>query len=311
MAINFKTKIVPYKDIAFMYGINKANIDVTGLNGVDISKYYVYHHYKTDSNELFYIGKGVRERAISTENRNIYWHNIVSKHGCSIRIIAQNLTQEEAFSIEKDEIKKYGRLNNETGVLVNMTDGGDGAKGYVWSDEQREQKRQQMSGNKNHQFGIRRFGIDNPNFGNKGDNNSCSKAVLCFTVEGIFVKRYTSIAETEIDGFNNTVVSSCCLNKRSQHKNHIFIFESEYNSETQISYTRGKTSKRKVVGIDHINKLYKIYDCISNTKKDGFSPKLVQQCCAKQKKTHHGKEWYYYDEVNIELLRYSLAIDEN
>lgn len=309
--INFNSKIVEHTTENIYSSISKCNIDETGLTNVDTSKYYVYHHYKTDSNELFYIGKGIRKRAISSENRNQYWHNIVAKHGCKIRIIAENLTQEESLLIEQEEIKKYGRLNNNTGILVNMTDGGDGSKGYIWSEEQREYRRQIMSGENNHQFDVKHFGKDNPNFNNKYGNNPLSKKIVCLDLSSNFIKLYNSLSETELDGFNAGTVSACCLKKRNQHKNHLFIYESEYNPNAKITYTPGKTSKRKVVGIDHINKIYKIYDCANDTKKDGFSPKVVQQCCTKYKKTHYNKEWYYENEINLELLRYSLITNES
>lgn len=43
--------------------------------------------------------------------------------------IYENLIESNALMLEVDEIKKYGRRNNKTGILCNMTDGGDGVSG--------------------------------------------------------------------------------------------------------------------------------------------------------------------------------------
>lgn len=86
---------------------------------------YVYGHYKADSGELFYIGKGTGDRAWSTNTRrrvtNPHWNNVVNKHGLVVRILHDNLTDEEAYIIEKQMIAEVGIEN-----LVNLTEGGDG-----------------------------------------------------------------------------------------------------------------------------------------------------------------------------------------
>jgi hypothetical protein len=82
---------------------------------------YVYGHYKKDTNELFYIGKGSGKRAWSIKNRNSYWYKVVNKHDYYIKILYDNMTDEEAFFKERELIAEVGREN-----LVNMTDGGDG-----------------------------------------------------------------------------------------------------------------------------------------------------------------------------------------
>jgi len=308
---DFIGTLVPRKTILHYESSNIGNIDLTGLDGVDTNMFYVYHHYKADTNELFYVGKGIRDRAISTANRNIYWHNIVNKHKCYIKIIAQNLTQEEAFTIEVAEICKHGRLNNNTGILVNMTDGGDGSVGLTYTAEMREARSKLMTGEGNHQFGIHKFGNENGNFGNKYEKNPLSKPVLCFTLANVLVKRYTSLSETELDGFNPSVVSKCCVGERTHNKEHRFMYEEDYTSGKRLDeYVKSKTSKRAVVGIDN-NNIYKVYESAQVTAVDGYNPKVVQQCCAKQKKSHQGIKWFYYDEIKDELLRYSLNTSES
>jgi hypothetical protein len=91
---------------------------------------YVYQHKRLDTDQVFYVGIGDGEdykRAYSTKGRNKWWKNIVSKHNYKVEILKDNLNWEQACDIEKYYIKKYGRLV-DGGILVNITEGGDGFK---------------------------------------------------------------------------------------------------------------------------------------------------------------------------------------
>lgn len=82
---------------------------------------YVYGHYTADTGKLFYVGKGIKKRAWSFRSRNRYWYNVVNKHGIDIKILYDNLTEEEAYEKEKEIIAEVG-LNN----LTNVLSGGEG-----------------------------------------------------------------------------------------------------------------------------------------------------------------------------------------
>ena len=98
----------------------------------------VYQHIRKDNNKVFYIGIGVKEnRAFSKEARNPMWWNIVNKADYIVEVIHDSITWEEACILEKFYIKKYGRKDNGTGILSNMTDGGDGVIGLVFTNETR------------------------------------------------------------------------------------------------------------------------------------------------------------------------------
>lgn len=84
-------------------------------------QFYVYLHRRNDTNSVFYVGKGFGKRAWKKADRNQFWKRVESKHGRSVEIYKQNLTESEAFSLEKDLIRKFGR---ET--LCNLNDGGEG-----------------------------------------------------------------------------------------------------------------------------------------------------------------------------------------
>jgi hypothetical protein len=83
--------------------------------------YYVYQYLREDGTP-YYIGKGSKNRAYSRcrtiprpKDKNL------------IEFVAINLDETEAFKLEEELIKRYGRLDNGTGILRNLTDGGEGA----------------------------------------------------------------------------------------------------------------------------------------------------------------------------------------
>lgn len=94
------------------------------------NKYYVYIHRRASDNKVFYVGKGCGSRANSTHGRNPRWVNTAKKHGFTVEIPFDCLSEEDAFQIEIDTIKEM-RYHYED-FLCNMTSGGEGVGGYKW-----------------------------------------------------------------------------------------------------------------------------------------------------------------------------------
>lgn len=107
---------------------------------------FVYVHKNPVSGQIFYVGIGKQNRRPkSKDNRNTYWKNYVKKHGEPIiEIIHSGLTWEDACAIEKTLIKLYGKVQ-DGGVLVNMTDGGEGAAGLKYDRKMLENKKAAMN----------------------------------------------------------------------------------------------------------------------------------------------------------------------
>jgi hypothetical protein len=99
---------------------------------------YVYQHVRKDKNTPFYIGIGSDNdfyRANKLSERNEIWTRISSKTEVTVEILYQNIDWETACLIEKDLIQKYGRININTGILSNMTDGGEGTLNKIINEE--------------------------------------------------------------------------------------------------------------------------------------------------------------------------------
>ncbi len=109
----------------------------------------VYQHIRKDTNEVFYVGIGKKEkRAYSKDDRNKHWKNIVNKVGYYVEIIYNDLEWSLACNMEKYLIEAYGRLDLGTGLLCNKTDGGDGALGLIQSEESRKKIIESKKGKK-------------------------------------------------------------------------------------------------------------------------------------------------------------------
>lgn len=104
----------------------------------------LYMHVNPDNNQAFYIGIGEAGRAYSTRSRNQHWRNIANKHGFNVIIIHENLSWQNACELEQELIDYIGRRNIKTGILVNLTGGGEGTKGLRWTEESKLNKSKQL-----------------------------------------------------------------------------------------------------------------------------------------------------------------------
>lgn len=103
-----------------------------------MGRFYVYALFRHDTGAPFYIGKGSGERLSVTmlTGTNRHKRSILEKaHAagtkCPAAIIRAGLTEDEAFSLERVLIATLGRRDLGTGILVNLTDGGEGPSGLL------------------------------------------------------------------------------------------------------------------------------------------------------------------------------------
>lgn len=117
-------------------------------------RFYVYAYLRSKDSETakagtpYYIGKGQGNR-------------LYNKHGKlnlppdknNIIIIASNLTEIGAFAIERMMIRWYGKKCENSGILFNRADGGEGASGLIQTDEHIQKNRNANSGVNNAMYG--------------------------------------------------------------------------------------------------------------------------------------------------------------
>ena len=119
------------------------------MTSKDIYRFYVYAYLRSRDSETgkagtpYYIGKGNNRRAWTDHGAMP-----VPKDKKFIVILERNLSEIGALAIERRLINLWGRVSNQTGILRNLCDGGQGVTGHIHSEETRA-KMKNNSGLKN------------------------------------------------------------------------------------------------------------------------------------------------------------------
>jgi group I intron endonuclease len=230
---------------------------------------YVYGEYKFD-NEPFYVGKGKdyrhkRHLNESQLSNNSHKSNLIKKlinNGWypNIFILKEELSQAEAFELEKKLIKEIGRYDLQTGPLTNKTEGGEGISGYRWNYEQKigiksrkpsklgyktSEETKQKIGDANRgkkwkdnkerviNFSTLKkqqyLGTKNPFFGKKHTEETLkkiSKPIIMFDENMVVLCEYKSLTEcSEKTGFPMGKISSVANGKLKNYKKFKFLYK--------------------------------------------------------------------------------------
>ena len=217
----------------------KDNANNVNNNKEESREFYVYKHIRKDNNTCFYVGKG-KDRRIKVPKRNKHYNRIRKKHGCYVVKIKENLTEKEAFALEREIIEDYvfvfgyginidGYRDYSHEYLTNCTWGGEGCSGlnpYAnKTEEEMEEIGKKISeknkGEKNPMYG--KTGENSPMYGKNAFENKTSeemeeigkkiseklsKKVICITTGETF----DSIKEAE-NHYNIGNISKCCNGK--------------------------------------------------------------------------------------------------
>jgi hypothetical protein len=103
-------------------------------------EFYVYAYLRCRNSvngpkySPYYVGKGTNVRAFRRSGRGAK----PPADRSFVVMIQEGLTEQEAFDLEKYCISTYGRMDQGTGILRNLTDGGEGASGARRSEETRK-----------------------------------------------------------------------------------------------------------------------------------------------------------------------------
>jgi len=90
---------------------------------IERKDFYVYEWYNVDTNEVFYVGKGTKNRCHNIYQRNQYFKNYYNKYNCNVRKIKTDLKETEAFELEIKLISEYRAIDQ---CKCNLADGGEG-----------------------------------------------------------------------------------------------------------------------------------------------------------------------------------------
>ena len=266
--------------------------------------YYVYEHIRLDKMEPFYIGKGKGERAYDLY-RNDHHDAITDKYGHAVVIIADNLTEEEAYWLERDTIEDYVfNLGNGIDIeghkdydhalphLTNMDWGGIGGKsGMKCSEETKEKMSEAKKGQKN----------------SKEHNKNISKAL-----KGIKLSEQTRRKMSESQkGRKNSEEHNKNISKATKGKNNP-MYGKHHSEEVKRKMSKSQKGKKH-----HMHDKGKKVICITTGKifnkqseaSNYYNVVLKNiSCCCRGKRNYAGKlsdgtklQWKFLKDYNNEF----------
>lgn len=111
-------------------------------NEIENKEYYIYAWYYTDTNEIFYIGKGKGYRWKDVKgSRNNLFKSIIKKHldkgEVNVKKLYENLTNKESLELERKLIKEYWSKGL---CKANFHEGGCGGNTGNYKSKERSRK---------------------------------------------------------------------------------------------------------------------------------------------------------------------------
>lgn len=246
-------------------------------------KHYVYvHKYASGpkKGQVFYVGKGVGRRSKNRSKRNQHWKNIVKKHGFTDHIICSFSRLECAFSFEIALIKKYGRDN-----LCNMTDGGEGVRGYTYTNEHRENLSKALRETDAYPSSVRSQ-LARINWLNEEYRRKCTEAQI---------KRMSDpILKSEFDEVMSSDEVRLKLSSSAKRR---------YETDRKLRDTLIKNNNRRMKSVVCLsnNMVFKSVSDAARWLRSNGSPKAatspISKCCNGKYAEVYGHKWEYINEI--------------
>lgn len=177
-----------------------------------MNNYYIYVWIREDYNTIFYVGKGKDYRATCKQGRSEYFLNIVNSIPTRMEKIYDNLTEEQAFIMEKQtlcklvyeegysiDIQGFNKIKGKH--LVNKTWGGEGSSGRRLTEEEKRRLSEIKTGVPNLKLS------DSMKKYYKTHDHPNAKKVVCLNTGVV----YSSISNAEKEtGACSSVISENC-----------------------------------------------------------------------------------------------------
>ena len=237
---------------------------------VNKNKFYVYHLINPITNVPFYVGKGYGRRMYDHENhvlKNTHPNNnshlfykikkVLNECGkIGYKKIIENIDEKSALIKESEEIKRIGRTN-----LCNLTDGGEGISGYVYSDELKHKK------------SLLVLGKNNPFYGRKHSEQSLQKISISLKGKPSPMKGKTHSVE---------------IRKKLSIINEGRKFSDGHRLKISESL------KKSIIQLDLMSNLIRIWNSISDASKElNIDKSSVVKCLKGKIKSCGGYKWKY------------------
>lgn len=247
-----------------------------------------------------YVGKGKGKRNLEhfkpySLKQNSHKNKTLLKYNCDTLILMSNLSEDDAFSEEKRLIELIGRKNIKTGSLLNLTSGGQGVSGYIYSEEQLEKRSKNNIGDKNNFYGKKHKPDSFKKF--KRPVNQIDK------ITGKVINTFDSlsIAAKETSSDENHI-RDCCNGNRKTHNGFRWSDDSSDYINTRTTNTKKSNKKRKISKLNLKNEFLEEFDSISEASRiSGISKSNIIGCLKHRKRTAGGFIWIYNEDIDKHL----------
>lgn len=243
-------------------------------------KFYTYILIDPRNNQPFYVGKGkgrrmyehkrIRSRLTNPLLKNKIYSILNSGFDIIYDKVLLNVDEESAYQKECELIEQYGCKINQTGILCNLTDGGEGARGSLITPEQRKAQSEYMKTQP------RRLPI------------KC-KPVSQYTLDGTFIQHWPSAKEaSENTPANRSYITQVCKGKRKSAGSFLW----SYKGDPIPSFS--KKYYRPVQQLDLNNDLIATFQSLTEAQNQtGVELHNISECCRGKSKTAGGYIWRY------------------
>ena len=246
-------------------------------------------------------GLGYNEQVFGRAIKKYGWENI--KH----EVVCEGLSQEEAFDKERELIKEH--KSNDPKYGYNRTDGGDGARGYIPT----EQVRAKLSASAKALWAddkIRgRFlkhlrELNESRVGKSMQKESVRKSAVArgksvckYSLNGEYLETYLTAmdAAQSVGKSTNSDIVGCCRHKRNYAQGYIWRYVDECKECAHIE-TKDfhKPRNTKVAQFTPDGELVSIYESqMDIEKRCGFHRANINKCLKGERKTAYGYKWQY------------------
>jgi len=274
---------------------------MTGEKG----KYYLYKHTRLDKSEPFYIGIGTKQkgntyldiytRAFARSRRNKIWKDIVRKNKEKYEVETFLESDDYDFIKQKERefIKLYGRIDLKTGILANMTDGGEGKTSYVTSEETKRKIGNSNRGNKKTAESLKRQSETRKNNYNPAWFDNIRKKAYQYDLDGNFIKEWRCIIDaTKEHGYDNGLIIRCCKKRPNYRSAYGYMWFYEYLGEKIAPLNKHKKVRQFDLQTNETICMYKSSKEASN-KLGKLQPSLIVSVCINKRKDAYGYGWEY------------------
>jgi hypothetical protein len=221
--------------------------------------------------EPFYVGKGkedrmnVHNKVIDKRNRLKQYviNKIKLKHkNPIILLLYENVTEYSAFRLEKYFINKIGRRDLGLGSLTNLTDGGEGTSGTIYTPE----KRNNMISNK--------------------------QGIIKYNINGVVVEKFENIIDLSIKYphlLTNHIHRACKSSGRRRIENHFWKY---CDGELIGDVIELNDKFKSVLQYDLYGNFIKQWGCANETRDyTNSNGSAILKCCRNNEK---GKQYYKF-----------------